>query len=173
MQKRFKISYFELALCWSWKSVSWPEEKRNTVNLKRLARRWLLYLGWLELLLVSIVYSRSRVFIHQTVLKVLSMCSSLTNEIKPRVRRTNQMPTTCCLRTELYSKTWTGLSAGTFANSAEHIRHRRTRRLIRVCTVCFNYGKLMVKWNSLVPVRDPSRNHAYIILTYLNPTFMK
>ena len=27
--------------------------------------------------------------------------------------------TTCCLRTKLYSKTWTGLSAGTLANNAD------------------------------------------------------
>ena len=36
------------------------------------------------------------------------------------------------------------------------IRNRKTRRLIRVCTVCLNYRKLRVKWNSLnwVPVLD-------------------
>ena len=29
------------------------------------------------------------------------------------------------------------------------IRRHRTRRLIRVCTVCFNYRKLRIKWNNL------------------------
>ena len=30
----------------------------------------------------------------------------------------------------------------------------RTRRLIRVCTICLNCRKLRVKWNSLVPIQD-------------------
>ena len=34
------------------------------------------------------------------------------------------------------------------------IRHCRMLHLIRVCTVCFNYRKLRIKWNSLPQFRN-------------------
>ena len=60
-------------------------------------------------------------------------------------------------------KTWTG----TLANSADPDRHLKTRHLIRVCTVCLNYGKLRVKWNSL---KTPIKSFAQLSLRDNQPT---
>ena len=46
-------------------------------------------------------------------------------------------------------KTWTGLSAGTLANSQTLIRRHRTRLRIKICTVCLSYRTLVVEPNSL------------------------
>ena len=64
------------------------------------------------------------------------------------------------------------------------------QRLIRFCTICLNYWKIRIEWNSrkspfrtifpaytqtidLPVLQVPSRKQAYIILTPLNPTFIQ
>ena len=52
----------------------------------------------------------------------------------------------CCLSGD-ECKTWTELSAGTLANGADPDQTPQDAMSpMRVCTVCFNYSKLRVKW---------------------------
>ena len=54
------------------------------------------------------------------------------------------MTSGCCVK-RVICITWTGLSAGTLANSAIQIR---------IYSVCLNCWKLRVKRNSIVPIQD-------------------
>ena len=88
-------------------------------------------------------------------LRLLSTWLSLNKEIKPRVCTKSRWRLFIaalflslwpqCRVKRVICKTWTG----TLATVQTQIRRRRTRRLIRVCTVCLNYRKLRVKWNNL------------------------
>ena len=51
----------------------------------------------------------------------------------------------CCVK-RVICKT---LVLGLWQTTQTHFRPHRMRRLITVCTVCFNIRKLRVKWNSL------------------------
>ena len=120
----------------------------------------------------SIVYSRSRVYVHLS-LKLLSTWLSLTNKIKPRVRRINQMfriwnPQSVVSESNSIIKYGLGIVMGHWQIVYIQIGHRRTWRLIRVCTVCLNYRKLRAKWKSPFGTIFPSLKSVTIDLSVLS-----
>ena len=101
------------------------------------------FLGWWFTVEPKYKYTKISLRLLSTI--IIDQWNQTTHKMNwPNVH--DMKPTTCCLLTELCSKTWTGCSAGTLAKT--QIRHSRMQCLIRVCTVCLNYRKLKVKWKS-------------------------
>ena len=104
----------------------------------------------------SIVYNRTKVYMHQNFLKVVvhvviidqwNKTASLY-EIQVTVIYSRAILVTLtseCSLKRVICKTWTGLTH----TLQTQIRRRIMWRLIRVCTVFLNYGMLRFKWNNL------------------------
>ena len=97
-----------------------------------------------------------RMFTKYTKISLLSTWLLLTNAIKPRLctksRNRLFIPVlflSLWRQSAVLSELSVKLGPGHWQTLRTQIRSRRTRRLIRVCTVCLNQWKLRVKWNTL------------------------